>query len=162
MQNRSNNEKNGISVMLNSQTNCRLKVIKKDQHTRGRLVIDGTKHHKDNHLQSLELLVEWPNWEYKFISTRAHWSKMEDDASTFVGSFLESLSESSVDENCEKIKDQLTTSMATHIPSQITRQKQHQNGSLMTSRKWPQRSTGCAGKPGGVVTPSTRQPFGEY
>ena len=34
-----------------------------DQHTRGKWLIHGTKHHKDNQLQSLEPPVEYPSRE---------------------------------------------------------------------------------------------------
>ena len=61
-----------------------------------------------------------------FIFSKANWSKMKEDASTFVTSFLEALPETSVDENWEKIKGHLTSSMAKHIPSRTTSRKQHQ------------------------------------
>ena len=61
-----------------------------------------------------------------FVFAKTNWSKMKEDASTFVTSFLEALPETSVDENCEKIKGHLTSSMAKHIPSRTTSRKQHQ------------------------------------
>ena len=61
-----------------------------------------------------------------FVFSKANWSKMKEDPSTFVTSFLEALPETSVDENWEKIKGHLTSSMAKHIPSRTTSRKQHQ------------------------------------
>ena len=61
-----------------------------------------------------------------FVFSKANWSKMKEDASTFVTSFLEALLETSVDENWEKIKGHLTSSMAKHIPSRTTSRKQYQ------------------------------------
>ena len=50
--------KNAFSVMSNIQTNYRLKLLdfqKVDQHTGGKWLNHGTKHRKDNLLQSMEL-----------------------------------------------------------------------------------------------------------
>ena len=46
-----------FSTVSNLQTYCHLKLDlqKVDQHTGGKWLIRGTRHHKDNHLQSLEL-----------------------------------------------------------------------------------------------------------
>ena len=46
-----------FSIMSNLQTHYHFKLDfqKVDLHTRGKLLIQGTKHHKDNRLQSLEL-----------------------------------------------------------------------------------------------------------
>ena len=46
---------NSLSAMPNIYINCCLKLDfqKVDLHTGGKLSIHGTKHHKDNHLQSL-------------------------------------------------------------------------------------------------------------
>ena len=51
------NNKKLFSLMLNLQTyyHFKLDFQKVDQHTGGKWLIHGTKHHKDNHLQSLEL-----------------------------------------------------------------------------------------------------------
>ena len=43
-----------------------------DQHTGGKWFIHGTKHHKYNLLQSLELPVEYPNWDYKLDIKKSH------------------------------------------------------------------------------------------
>ena len=61
-----------------------------------------------------------------FIFAKANWSKMKEDASTFISVFLESPSESTIDENWEKINDHFISSMAKHIPSRTTSWKQHQ------------------------------------
>ena len=49
--------KKTVSFMSNLQTyfHFKLDFQKVDQHTGGKWVIHGTKRHKDNHLQSLEL-----------------------------------------------------------------------------------------------------------
>ena len=49
--------------MLNLQThyNYKLDFQNLDQHTGGKWLIHGTKHHQDNQLQSLELPVEFPS-----------------------------------------------------------------------------------------------------
>ena len=39
---------------------------KVDQHTAGKWLIQGTKRHKDNQLQSLIPPVENPRWEYNY------------------------------------------------------------------------------------------------
>ena len=46
-----------FSIMSNLQTHCNFKLDfqKDDQHTGGKWLILGTKHRKDNQLQSLEL-----------------------------------------------------------------------------------------------------------
>ena len=46
-----------FSIMSNLQTHYhfKLELIKMDRHTGGKWLIHGTKHHKDNQLQSLEL-----------------------------------------------------------------------------------------------------------
>ena len=51
------NNKKMNSIMPNLQTHYHFKldVQEVDQHTRGKWLIHGTKHHKDNQLQSLEL-----------------------------------------------------------------------------------------------------------
>ena len=52
-----NNGKSLFSIKSKLQTHyyCKLDFQKADQHTGGKLLIHGTKHHKDNQLQSLEL-----------------------------------------------------------------------------------------------------------
>ena len=50
--------KKAFSNMLNLQTHYHLnykKIQKLDSHTGGELLIDGTKHHKDNKLRGMEL-----------------------------------------------------------------------------------------------------------
>ena len=37
-----------------------------DQHTGGKRLIHGTKHHEDNQLQACNTPVEFPSLEYKF------------------------------------------------------------------------------------------------
>ena len=56
-----------LSFMSNLQTYCHFKldVQKKDQHTGDKWLINGTKRRKENQLQSLELLVEYPSRECK-------------------------------------------------------------------------------------------------
>ena len=46
-----------FSIMSNLQTHCHFKLDfqKVDQHSGGKGLIHGTKHHKDNHLQNLAL-----------------------------------------------------------------------------------------------------------
>ena len=52
-----NNKKMLFSCVSNVQTYCHFKLDfqKVDQHTGGKWLIQGTKRHKDNQLQSLEL-----------------------------------------------------------------------------------------------------------
>ena len=91
---------------------------------------------------------------------KANWPKMKEDASTFVRSFLESLSEMSMDENWEKIKGHLTSSMVKHITSRTTSWKKHQP--WITHGIWrngPERSTAYTRKPGRAATPTPCQPF---
>ena len=56
-----------FSFMSNLQTSYRFQLDfqKMDQHTGGRWLIHGTKHHKDNQWQSLEPPVEYPSRECK-------------------------------------------------------------------------------------------------
>ena len=67
--------------LSNLQTNCYVKLDfqKVDQHTGGTWLIHGTKHYKDNQLQSLELPVKYPSWEYKFDIwfKEMHWKMLE-------------------------------------------------------------------------------------
>ena len=51
-----------IFIVSNLQINhFELDFNKVDQHTGAKLLIHGTKHHKGNQLQSLELPVEYPS-----------------------------------------------------------------------------------------------------
>ena len=57
-----------FSAMSNLHTDCCLKLDfeKLDQNRRSNCLIFGTKHRKDDQLQSLERPIEYHSWEHKF------------------------------------------------------------------------------------------------